>query len=130
MGQALVKTKFFTFPQNNSGGSFHYDFFAGIGRYVIVEAIDQEHATTRAQQIGLYFDGSGDCSCCGYRWSEPWDEEGTEEPEIYGQPVEQYLAQNGWLHNSREHQVFVHRLTGQINAHGANRSSSDVEVAA
>jgi hypothetical protein len=120
VGQALVQTKFYTFNQNNSGGRFHYDFFEGIGRYVIVEAIDQDHANQRAQKIGLYFDSSSDCSCCGGRWSEQWgDDEGTPEPTIYDEPVEKFL--DGPFGRRRtdddEKTVFVHLITGQINAY-------------
>ncbi|MFC4089327.1 hypothetical protein [Micromonospora sp. GCM10011541] len=120
MGQALVQTKYYTFSQNNSGGWFAYDFFAGIGQKVIVEAIDRDHAVARAKQIGLYFDGRGDCvGCCGYRWSEPWDEDGTAGPEIYGETIEEYLD-GGWAYGPSgegEKQVFVHLTTGQILAY-------------
>jgi hypothetical protein len=116
VGQALVQTKFYTFNQNNSGGGFTEDFFAGIGRFVIVEAIDADHAVQRAKQIGLYFDGRGDCSCCGHRWSEPWDDdEGTPEPTIWDEPVER--AVEDYRCGDDERVAFVHLITGQINAY-------------
>lgn len=56
---------FYTFAQNNSGGSF-----------VIAES------------IGIYFDGVEcdlDCECCGDRWSRYCDE--NDEPLINGQAI-------------------------------------------
>ena len=57
---------FFTFYQNNSGGVFD-----GPAHYVIVEASDAEEAATRAETVGVYFNGVEDgldCECCGDRW--------------------------------------------------------------
>ncbi len=82
---------FFTFTQNNSGGNFVFDKNAGITHHVIVEGNTREHAIDRAEDIGLYFDGYGDCPCCGYRWSTPWEDEASECPEIYGQSIEDYF---------------------------------------
>lgn len=77
--------KFFTFIQNNSGGSFVTDRSSGIAHYVIVEAETFAKANELAERIGLYFDGEGDCPCCGNRWSEQWDDRyGEESPKIYG----------------------------------------------
>lgn len=60
---------FYTFRQNNSGGTFVENWALGIGRTVIVEADSCDEANQIAEQIGLYFDGVGDClSCCGPRW--------------------------------------------------------------
>ena len=86
-----MKTKWYTFSQNNSGGSFVEDKERGIGGYVIIEAVDAAHANGRAENIGLYFDGCGigmDCSCCGDRWceaSDPYD--GNDSPMIYDEKV-------------------------------------------
>lgn len=84
------KLEFFTFSQNNSGGSFIIDEKAGITEFVIVEAKDYNDANRRAKDIGLYFDGVAndqDCQCCGDRWCEQWNEHGTKKPEVYGKPV-------------------------------------------
>lgn len=74
---------FYTYNQNNSGGSF-----TGPAHYVIIEAPSPAMADVMAQSEGLYFDGEGDCSCCGTRWSaqnEFWrGDEGTEKPEVWG----------------------------------------------
>ena len=75
---------FYTFIQNNSGGSFDHDATAGIGLNVIIEANNEDHAIERAENIGLYLDGvdnGQDCPCCGDRWSRYCDEHPT--PQIY-----------------------------------------------
>lgn len=61
--------KWFCYRQNNSGGNFVYDEGRGISVNVWVQARDAGEADFRAERIGLYFDGAGDCSCCGDRWS-------------------------------------------------------------
>lgn len=81
---------FYTFRQNNSGGSFVFDPVSGISTTVIVEADDLEEAVYRAQRIGLYFNGvddGSDCGCCGDRWYEPFYDDGSVEPEVYGRVV-------------------------------------------
>ena len=81
---------FYTYRQNNSGGSFNIDLQSGITEYVIIEANSASHADERAEEIGLYFDGcrSGiDCRCCGDRWYRTYESEATEQPEIYGEWV-------------------------------------------
>lgn len=89
MGQVTLQTKWYTYSQNNSGGSFKTDSERGIGHYVLIEAISAADADTRAEAIGLYFNGLGDCSCCGNRWSrhdESWME-ATDDPRIYDKPA-------------------------------------------
>ena len=91
-----VPGKFYTFRQNNSFGRFDYDAGRGISVNVIVEADNTADANSRAERIGLYFDGAGDCPCCGTRWSEQYsytDQKGvfndnsSQVPEIYGEEV-------------------------------------------
>jgi hypothetical protein len=86
----------FTFSQNNSGGSFVLDKGRGLTHYVAIEARDAEHANERAQSIGIYFNGCDDdrdCPCCGDRWYELWsDEKGSDEPEHYGTPLKSILV--------------------------------------
>lgn len=106
-----VETKFYDFNQNNSGGSFDHDATRGIGHHVIVEATSAQDAVSRAESIGLYFDGSGDCSCCGNRWSEPYGE-GDDVPKIYDQDVSggTYLSEwGGWGIPS-----YIHYINGVI----------------
>lgn len=118
MTEISVKAKYFTFNQNNSGGSFVYDERAGIGHFVIVEALDMMHANDRARKIGLYFDGASeygpDCDCCGDRWYEQWSSEsGTDVPMVYNWTPDEYKEKFGaeW---GMEKQVFVHYISGQI----------------
>lgn len=83
-----MKTRFFTFSQNNSGGSFDTDKERGITHFVIIEATDADDANRRAERIGLYFDGEGDCPCCGNRWYDAgFDEAGDKVPTIYSKPA-------------------------------------------
>jgi hypothetical protein len=101
-----VKTKYFKFSQNNSGGHFEIDDERGIGVEVLVEAVDLGHSISRASDIGLYFDGVAagiDCQCCGDRWSHPWNDDGEDAP----------TADNKY--NFRWHPtVYVHRINGKI----------------
>lgn len=75
---------FYAFRQNNSGGGFDYEPVTGIAVNVIIEATSAEDANERAEVIGLYFDGYGDCECCGNRWHEVDESEGTWGPTILG----------------------------------------------
>ncbi len=112
MAKREVNTKFWTFNQNNSGGSFNHEPDRGIGYRVVVEALDAKDAVARAERIGLYFNGcdSGrDCSCCGDRWSDYMDEDdGTDTPTNgYGSdPVK-----GGWGIPS-----YIHYLDGRVEA--------------
>jgi len=59
-----VETKWYLYRQNNSGGVFRAPAIN-----VYVEALNEDHADTRAEELGIYFGGLLDCSCCGDRWS-------------------------------------------------------------
>lgn len=99
---------FYTFHQNNSGGGFTHREVDGIGYMVVVEANDKDHAISRAQDIGLYFDGYGDCECCGNRWSTYI--EGTEVPTSYGAAlVLDDTGEKNWGLYS-----YVHYLDGRV----------------
>lgn len=77
---------FYTFSQNNSGGSFDIDHASGIGEAVIVEANTADEANTKAEAIGLYFDGVDegmDCGCCGDRWHRADESDGSAVPTRY-----------------------------------------------
>lgn len=108
---------FFTFGQNNSGGGFHIDTDAGISVHVIVEADSAEEANGRAEAIGLYFDGAGDCSCCGNRWSSAWSEDGDEVPSIYGTPIQDYHFKWRWASGDIP-EAFVHFTDGRVQGYG------------
>ena len=76
---------FYTYDQNNSGGSFVVD--DRVTYTVIVEADSAEEADRIAEDRGIYFDGCDDgrdCPCCGDRWYRQHDGDGDKAPEIYG----------------------------------------------
>jgi len=106
-----INTKFYTYNQNNSGGSYSNFEKEGIAEYVIIEAFDDIHANARAEDIGIYFDGcynGQDCSCCGDRWVRTEDEDGTDVPSIFGETL-------GDRVKSRFNEFcFVHYLDGKI----------------
>lgn len=52
--------EFYEYVQNNSGGKFTVNKF--LCHRVIIEADEKLEA------LGGYFDGEGDCPCCGDRW--------------------------------------------------------------
>lgn len=82
---------FYCFNQNNSGGSFQID--DDVAHYVFIEAESASQANDHAESIGIYFNGCADdrdCPCCGDRWNPAWRDEGTEVPEIYGTPLNEY----------------------------------------
>lgn len=79
-----MDTKFFEFPQNNSGGYYVRDTANGVGESIIVEATDAQHALERLQEIGdkTSCDFWSWCDCCGERWPTFLsDREGLESPE-------------------------------------------------
>lgn len=81
---------FYTFSQNNSGGTWELGDL--ITYWVIVEADSAQEANNRAQDLGIYFNGVAagiDCECCGDRW---WPEynDGDPEPNIFGTAPEEY----------------------------------------
>ena len=84
--------KWFTFSQNNSGGTFSVN--DKVDAWVFIQARTPDEANNLAERIGIYFNGcaSGyDCGCCGDRWSSQWrDEKGEDIPTKYGEPLEGY----------------------------------------
>lgn len=109
---------YYNFRQNNSGGDFIIDLESGVTINVIVEAANAEHANELAEKIGLYFDGEGDCPCCGSRWHEQWnDSNGSAAPEIYGQSIEAFLGSSSIKWAGEKNNVAIHHLNGQIEWH-------------
>jgi hypothetical protein len=81
-----MEMAWYDYHQNNSGGSFVRN--DSVGPYVWIEADSAEKANSRAQSVGIYFDGCDegmDCPCCGDRWYEQYRNDGTDKPELYGQ---------------------------------------------
>jgi len=95
--------RFFEFSQNNSGGIFDVD--DNVAHYVIIEAYSPRQANSKAEEIGIYFDGCAkgmDCGCCGDRWHELYD---TDEGD-----AELDMPSLGGMFNS---QVIVYHLDGR-----------------
>lgn len=93
---------FYTFNQNNSGGSFDFNEELGITQYVVIEASNHEAAN-------LYMESIIDGDCCGERWSQVWSTDGDETPSIYGESVKlfggSYFIKKGYC-------ICVHYLNG------------------
>lgn len=103
-------SKFYTYHQNNSGGSFVVNEKSSL--YVIVEAYSAEDADFRAEACaGLYFDGDGDCSCCGNRWYE--GSLGVDTPSIHETPVNDYRPYTDW-NNTSYPDVYIYYLDGTV----------------
>lgn len=105
---------FYSYNQNNSGGSFTFEPTRGISHHVVIEAESADQANKIAEGIGLYFDGENDCPCCGSRWYEAYGE-GDPEPLVYGEPVERFSPSFGKYINGPE--VFVHYLNGEVKGY-------------
>lgn len=111
-----MKTKFYTQIQNNSGGYFVNNEKAGVGRIIVIEAKDAAQHWRVLEGISYSCPGFFDfCDCCGERWSD-WmcDEDGTETPEVYGQPLQEYLNETGKRYLGDSNVAFVHYLDGRI----------------
>lgn len=68
-GAKHMKTNWYLFSQNNSGGSFIVD--DDVSEYVFIQANTGKEAEIKALEIGIYFNGvedGSDCECCGDRW--------------------------------------------------------------
>jgi hypothetical protein len=107
----MSKPKFYTFHQNNSGGSF--DINDDVACEVIIEATDSDHANSRAESVGIYFNGCADeidCSCCGDRWSEVRESDGFDEPTIYDEPV---LVYDPFVGKDNLIYCIIHYLNGK-----------------
>lgn len=108
---------FYHISQNSSGGSFDFDLDRGITHHVVIEASSVEEAISRAESMGLYWDGvqdGVDCPCCGDRWYPPHDGDGEEFPHHHGTPVSE-PALLPWMEAGRE--CAVHYLDGRIEWH-------------
>jgi len=114
------ETGFYTFNQNNSGGSFVRD--SDVDHYVVIEGRSISEVIERAKEVGIYFNGCDegyDCSCCGDRWSEPWDNEKlTKVPTMYGE--DSIFAGPFYDKRKKNDTVVVHYLDG-TRAYGTSK---------
>lgn len=104
---------FYTYSQNNSGGSFSFDKRDGITHMVIIEAENHHEANSKAESVGLYFDGSGDCPCCGNRWDEIDKSDGKNKPEVYGKSPKDFVKDGSTLWMKKGFEVCVHYKDGR-----------------
>lgn len=112
-------SRFFCFDQNNSGGSFVFDEQRGLTHNVVVEAVNADDANNRAEAIGIYFNGEGDCPCCGNRWYWAYGE-GDKEPMHYGMPVAKAISYvGGWMDKGKE--ICVHYMDGRKEWYGLEK---------
>jgi hypothetical protein len=102
---------FYEYRQNNSFGSFVFDHKRGISIAVIVEADDALSANRKAEGIGLYFDGYGDCSCCGDRWYGKYDDDhGDDVPSSHGEPIKGSRS----LTAKGKNYAYIHYADGRV----------------
>lgn len=113
--ERTVNTKFWYVNQNNSGGSFDFNEEWGITHFLVVEALDKNHAISILENIVDSYPNRGyDCPCCGFRWNlYIYEEEGSNEPEVYEMPVADYVKKESlmWMDSGKE--VCVHYLDGR-----------------
>ena len=103
----IVNTKFFTFPQNNSGGYFVTDEKNGVGIYIIIEEVNAKSAWNKLNIIGEEIKGFWSaCSCCGDRWQHLYDDDGEEKPCIFGKEITEEYDRGG--------DIFIHYFDGTI----------------
>jgi hypothetical protein len=105
---------FFHYSQNNNNSSFDYDETRGITHHVVIEAASPDEADSRAEQIGLYWNGCDDgrdCDCCGDRWYQTHGD-GDVVPAIYDEPITATTDVSRWMDEGRE--IAVHHADGRI----------------
>lgn len=110
------ETHWYHYRQNNSGGSFLVDRERGTSVNVYIEAESAYHADHRAETIGLYFGGEGDCDCCGDRWYTASDYQIVTTPPEKGEPlVRDDNDENNWVTkwtDAGEAESYIHPLVG------------------
>jgi hypothetical protein len=111
---------FYCYKQNNSGGGFDFQKNR-LSRYVIIEASSSEEADTRAEGLGIYFNGCDDgtdCECCGDRWHDASYVKGTAEPSIYSEALSlidgSYAYKTDWAWMKGKPEGYVHFLDGRV----------------
>ncbi len=123
----VTPLRFYAVRQNNSFGVFDYDREAGVSIEVIVQATSPGHAESLLEGILCegktgYF-GSGDCPCCGSRWSL-WisESDGADQPTSeYGSTPIDFDAPASPIFladEDTEFYGFVHYLDGRVVPYG------------
>ncbi len=94
----------FTFRQNNSGGSFMVNDY--VAQFVSVQAASVEEASATLQ---CYATNAGSCSCCGDRWNFDFAEKGRV-PVYAEQPLYLLLGTHFGLY----YEARLHRYDGSV----------------
>lgn len=103
---------YYTLAQNNSGGSFDFNEEYGITYFIIIECDSKYDIEKRIEEILDYPNRGGDCPCCGDRWdSFIWDDELSEEPQVYGRPIEKTI--NKYFGFEAGKQICIHYKDGR-----------------
>jgi calcineurin-like phosphoesterase len=113
MPEITVETKFYTFAQNNSGGSFIIN--DKVAEYVIIEATNASHANQIAEDMGIYFNGCDngiDCECCGDRWYATSEYDAQESPMLYAEPIENRIELTS--NQGKEVYCYVYYMNGSV----------------
>lgn len=87
-------SKFYTFRQNNSGGYFHEN--EEVAKYLIIQATSVDEANRKMKYITRSWNDY--CECCGTRWDDEIEGDGTDKPTIYGESV--YGKLDNWSQGS------------------------------
>ena len=114
----------YKYRQNNSGGGFDYNENDGISVNVIVEARHELDADERACEIGLYFDGEGDCFCCGNRWYEAGSHDLVDSSDVPNADDPLVIDESRRLPTTKRadgYETFVHPLDGPF--YGAHKET-------
>lgn len=114
-----IETKFYSFRQNNSGGSFYGP------TYVIIEARSATEANSVAEEkAGVYFSGRGDCRCCGKRWYEVSEDDGDDVPSLMkGAPIDTF--KDTWA--DPKYYVKVYYFDGSTKRYVLNKKTKKYE---
>jgi hypothetical protein len=119
---------FYTFNQNNSGGSFVFDEDRGLSTHVIVEADSADAANDIAESIGIYFNGCDlgiDCTCCGNRWGAVYETQGESEPSIYALTIREWMSAQPsfkWQGEGKP-EIYVHYADGTLQGFHMNSTT-------
>lgn len=111
---------FYTFNQNNSGGSFDFSS-EGLTHFVIIEAHNADKANDKLEELGGAFNEG--CPCCGDRWytvDDPFDAE--DEPKIYDQSISSFVSSPKkifWMAPNPE--IVVHYADGRMEWFGKEK---------
>jgi hypothetical protein len=110
-------SNFYEFNQNNSGGNFVTT--DKLCHRVVIQADSYDEARTKALDMGIYFDGAGDCPCCGDRWHDYEATINVNEINVEGYQVTSYNSEADWL--ARYGKFIIHVFPEYVYRYGSGR---------